>query len=68
MKFRIGFAPEIKKMAWHSPRMLPMIRADEADGICLFPRLDLTTSKVPLSSSDLHILSIESDGQMLKDI
>lgn len=47
--------------------MLPIIKADEADGICLFACPDLTTSKVPLSGSDLYILSVECYGQMFKD-
>ena len=35
MKFNIGFAPEMRNMAWMRPRIPPTTSAAEADGICL---------------------------------
>lgn len=48
MKFNNGFAPDMRKMAWKRPRMLPITNADEADGMCLLLGicLNFDTSKL----------------------
>lgn len=46
MKFNRGFAPAIRTMAWTRPRMLPIAKADEADGIFLLLCSGFPISKV----------------------
>lgn len=62
MKFSSGFAPDIRNIAWTRPRIAPMTKADEADGIHLFPFSLLSISKLPASDFDLHEPSVESEG------
>ena len=48
MKLKRGLAVDIRNAAWRRPRMAPMIKADEADGMFLFLTEDLLTLKILL--------------------
>jgi hypothetical protein len=65
MKFNRGFAPDMRNMACMRPSMLPMINADEADGICLLSLPFLTISKLP--TLDLYAFSYVPDKENRKD-
>lgn len=61
MKFNNGFAPEIRNIAWIRPRMAPIIKAEDADGIFLLSFSILSTLKLLTTDSDLFAPWPESD-------
>lgn len=63
MNFSTGSAPAIRNAAWTTPRIAPMINADEAEGMCLFSGLDFIISKLVAMFSDLHRIPSESEGK-----
>lgn len=52
MKFNKGLAQDMRNIAWSIPRMPPITRADEAEGIFLLLVSALTASKLPLTKSE----------------
>lgn len=57
MKFNKGFAADIRNAAWTSPRIAPINKADDADGICLFSVSILATSRLLPIDCELYVFS-----------
>lgn len=59
--FRAGSAKDISKTAWMMPRMPPIIRADEADGMFLFSDSVFTILQLLGCDSNILVQSSDSD-------
>ena len=61
MKFNNGFAPDMRNIAWMRPRMAPITKAEDADGIFLLSFSIFSIQKLLTTDSDLSALPAESD-------